>query len=325
MTAVNVVESGPSTVARYLTSTVRATLRPALQAGVHAAHLPWPFGALELAAGFLPARKGTNRTTVRLPRCTADLIRAKGVSRRTGKVILYCHGGAFLVCGVNTHADLVTRLSRFSNAPVFAPNYRMIPGHSVGAAIEDCLDAYEWLRRDYEPHEIVLAGDSAGGYLALSVATHLQGDERPAGLALLSPLLQLDPAGRKAHPNIRCDAMFGAPAFDALIRLIKRANGGLVYEPLDDLTPDLPPVVIHVSGHEALLHDARLAAARLSDLCVPVEVTVWPGQMHVFQIAPFVPEANRSLRQIAEFVVACTENVCEYVETGLTNRTATVG
>lgn len=319
------VESGPSAAARLLTQATRATLRTALEVGVGAAHLPWPFGALELAAGFLPRRPGVKRTTVLLPRCSAELVRAKGVCHRTGRVILYCHGGAFLVCGVNTHADLITRLSRFSNAPVFAPNYRMIPGHSVGAAIEDCLDAYQWLRRYYEPHEIVLAGDSAGGYLALSVATHLQGDERPAGIALLSPLLQLDPAGRKKHPNIRCDAMFGAGSFDALIRLVKRANGGLVYEPLDDLTPDLPPVVIHVSGHEALLHDARLAADRLAGLCVPVEVCVWPGQMHVFQIAPFVPEANRSLRRIASFVRDCTKISCEYVENDLTNRTATVG
>jgi acetyl esterase/lipase len=301
------------------------TIRTALQVGCHLPQvplLPWPYGAIEFAAGLVPKPRGVKRSTVQLESTTAELIHAPGVTHNTGRAILYFHGGGFIACGTNTHAALITRLSRYSNAPVLSVNYRMIP-NSLGAAIEDCLNAYVWLRRHYKPEQIVLAGDSAGGYLALAVATHLAGLETPAATVLLSPLLQLDPTGKQEHPNRHCDAMFHPVAFDALASLIQRANGGLPYEPLDDLTEDLPPTLIHVSGHEVLMHDARLAQERLTALGVPVEVVIWPGQIHVFQIAAaFVPEAKRSLRQIGEYVVAVTE---ETSLMRLTHRTPTVG
>ena len=86
-------------------------------------------------------------------------------------------------------------------------------------ALDDCYDAYQWLRlRGYEPDQIVLAGDSAGGYLALALAQRLQEQgEEPAALVAISPLLQLAKECKQAHPNIKTDAMFPAKAFDALV------------------------------------------------------------------------------------------------------------
>jgi hypothetical protein len=81
-----------------------------------------------------------------------------------------------------------------------------------------------------------------------------------------------------------------------------------IYEPLDHIEAGLPRTLIHVSGSEVLLHDARLAARRLGAAGVPVQLRVWPGQMHVFQIAaPMVPEANRSLRQIGNYIREATD------------------
>ncbi|MGB8504103.1 alpha/beta hydrolase, partial [Mycobacterium sp.] len=81
-----------------------------------------------------------------------------------------------------------------------------------------------------------------------------------------------------------------------------------VYEPLDHVEPGLPRTLIHVSGSEVLLYDARLTARRLAAAGVPAEVRVWPGQMHVFQLcAPLVPEAVRSLRQIGQYIREATE------------------
>ena len=284
------------------------TLRTALHVGCATplASLPWPYGAIEFAAGLVPKSPRTKRTTVQLEHANAELIHAPGVPNDTGRVILYLHGGGFLTCGTNTHNSLITRLSKGSNSPVLAVNYRQIP-NSLSDGISDCLDAYLWLRRHYQPEQIVLAGDSAGGYMAMAVATHLAPIETPAAMVLISPLLQLDPTGKKAHPNMRCDAMFTGPMFDILAQLLTRANGDQVYEPLDDLHEDLPPTLIHVSGHEVLLHDARLAQQRLEEIGVPVEVTVWPGQIHVFQIASFVPEARRSLAEMSEFIISATE------------------
>jgi acetyl esterase/lipase len=193
----------------------------------------------------------------------------------------------------------------------------MIPKHSIGEAIDDCYDGYMWLRElGYEPDQIVLAGDSAGGYLALALAERLLAEgEEPAALVSLSPLMQLDMEQKKAHPNIRTDAMFPPKAFDALVELIahaaaKRVVDGEpedVYEPLDHIEPGLPRTLIHVSGSEVLLYDARLAARRLAAAGVPAELRVWPGQMHVFQLcAPLVPEAVRSLRQIGDYIREAT-------------------
>ncbi len=230
------------------------------------------------------------------------------------------HGGAFLTCGVHTHGRLVDTLSKFADSPVLVVNYRMIPKHSVGTALDDCYDAYQWLRlKGYDPDQIVLAGDSAGGYLALALAQRLQYEgyagETPAAVVTMSPLFEIDNETRANHPNIRTDAMFPPKAFDALVELVQEAaerttvNGEAeeVYEPLDHVEPGLPRTLIHVSGSEALVSDARKAAHMLAAAGVPVELRVWPGQMHVFQIAgAAVPEATRSLRQIGEYIREAT-------------------
>ena len=316
---VEVIESGPSIAGMATSLACRLTIRPALAVGSYVPHVPFPYGVVDFAARALLPRPGTIRKTVRLPHATAQLVRAPGVLPADGtrRVVLYMHGGAFLTCGVNSHSRLVNALSRYADAPVLVVNYRLIPKHSIGMAMDDCHDAYRWLRlRGYQPDQIVLAGDSAGGYLALTLAQRLQQvDEEPAALVAISPLLQLDKAPKQSHPNIKTDAMFSAKAFDALFAVAARAARKHVvdgepeqlYEPLDHVEPGLPRTLIHVSGSEVLLHDARAAARALAAAGVPTEVRVWPGQVHDFQLAaPMVPEAERSLRQIGEYIREAT-------------------
>jgi acetyl esterase/lipase len=316
---VEVVEDGPSIAGRLAWLGARLTIRPTLAIGSHAPFLPWPWGLVDFAARALLPIPGTVRATIKLPHCTGQLVRAQGVLPADGKrrVILYMHGGAFLTCGAHTHGRLTTMISHYADAPVLVLNYRMIPKHTIGDAIDDCYDGYEWLRDlGYQPDQIVLAGDSAGGYLALALAERLLAEgEEPAALVSLSPLMQLDSEPKKEHANTRTDAMFPPKAFDALVDLIAKAAARRivdgepeeVYEPLDHVEPGLPRTLIHVSGSEVLLYDARLAARRLAAAGVPAEVRVWPGQMHVFQLcAPVVPEAVRSLRQIGEYIREAT-------------------
>ena len=110
--------------------------------------------------------------------------------------------------------------------------------------------------------------------------------------------------------------MFPAKAFDALVELIahaarRRGADGTreeIFEPLDHIESGLCPTLIHVSGSEAMLQDAKVAARKLAAVGAPVQLRVWPGQMHVFQIAgPMVPEADRSLRQIGEYIREVTD------------------
>ncbi|MGV0811863.1 alpha/beta hydrolase [Mycolicibacterium boenickei] len=311
---VEVVEDGPSLAGRLASLAAMLTIKPTLAIGSHVPHLPWPFGLVNFAARLIRPVPGTIKATIALPNCTARLVRADGVLPADGKrsVILYLHGGAFLACGANTHSGIVTALSGYADSPVLVVDYRMVPKHSVGTAIDDCYDAYQWLRlTGYEPDQIVLAGDSAGGYLSLALAERLLDEgEVPAALVTMSPLFEIDNDTRANHPNMHSDAMFPAKAFDALVELIEAAakrKGETVYEPLDHLEPGLPRTLIHASGSEVLLSDARKAAHMLAAAGVPVELRVWPGQMHVFQLAsPLVSEAKRSLRQIGEYIREAT-------------------
>jgi acetyl esterase/lipase len=316
---VEVVESGPSLPGMMAALACKLTIRPALGVVSYIPFVPFPFGIIDFACRALLPGPGTVRTTVDLPHCDAQLVRAPGVLPADGKrrVVLYLHGGAFLTCGVNSHGRIVNALSKFADAPILVANYRLIPKHSVGQALDDCHDAYRWLRlRGYQPDQIVIAGDSAGGYLALALAQRLQQvHEEPAALVAISPLLQLAKGPKQEHPNIKTDAMFPAKAFDALFTLVAKAARKRVvdgepehlYEPLDHVEPGLPRTLIHVSGSEVLLNDARLAASALAAAGVPTELRVWPGQIHDFQLAaPIVPEAVRSLRQIGEYIREAT-------------------
>jgi acetyl esterase/lipase len=316
---VEVVESGPSIAARVATLASRLTIRPVLAVGSYAPHLPYPWGLIDLASRMMTPATGAVREEVTLPNASAQIVRAAGVLPADGtrRVVLYLHGGAFLTCGANSHGRLAETLSAFADAPILVVNYRLVPKHTVGMALDDCHDAYQWLRlRGYEPDQIVLAGDSAGGYLALALAQRLQRHgEEAAALVAISPLLQLAKESKQAHPNIKTDAMFSARAFDALVALVAGAaarhnvDGAAeeLYEPLEHIEPGLPRTLIHVSGSEVLLHDAQLAATKLAAAGVPAEVRVWPGQVHDFQLAgPMLPEAMRSLRQIGEYIREAT-------------------
>ena len=315
-----IVEADASVAGRLAWLAARLTIRPALTIGSYLLDMPWPWGLVDFAAGAMTPVPGSVHATIRLPHCTARLVRAAGVLAADGtrRVVMYMHGGAFLTCGANTHDRLVTKLSKYADSPVLVMNYRMLPKHSIGEAVDDCYDGYRWLRgRGYGPDQIVLAGDSAGGYLSLALAERLLDEgEEPAAIVCMSPLMQITKVPKQAHPNICTDAMFPAKAFDAFVDLISSAaqrhivdgHPEEIYEPLDHIEAGLPRTLIHVSGSEVLLHDARLAARRLAAAGVPVQLRVWPGQMHVFQIAtPMVPEATRSLHQIGDYIREATD------------------
>src|SRR5690349_14969175 len=310
-----VIHDGPSMAGRFAWLSARLMIRPTLSVGSYLPSAPWPWGVVEFAARAIAPIPGTVRAGIGLAHCTAQLVRAAGVLPADGtrRVVLYLHGGAFLTCGPYSHGRLVSMLSRFADSPVLVPDYRKIPKHSIRDAIDDCYDGYRWLReKGYQSEQIVLAGDSAGGYLTFALAQRLLDyGERPAALVAMSPLLQLAAAPRMTHPNTGSDAMFSPRAFDAFHGLLTRAaaldDHVALYEPLDHIQSGLPPTLIHVSGSEVLLHDAQLAAHQLASACVPVEVQVWPGQIHVFQLAaPMIPEATRSLGQIGRYIRQAT-------------------
>ena len=197
--------------------------------------------------------------------------------------MLYLHGGGFTIGSARTHRALATHLAAASRATVHLLDYRLAPEHPFPAALDDTLAAWRELLADgAEPARTGLAGDSAGGWLALTAALRLrdEGDPLPAVLGLVSPWLDL--LGTE-WPADRSDAML-RPSWLRRCAAGFAPGADLAAPELAPLTKDLgglPPMVVHVGSEEILLPDAvRLAlAARAAG--VPVELRRWDGLWHV--------------------------------------------
>ncbi|WP_420753539.1 alpha/beta hydrolase [Rhodococcus sp. O3] len=309
--------AGISNASRLLSLSVRRTVRPAIDAWALAPNLPWPTTLVERLAFPLAPVPGTRRWPVKLPTCPAEYLAGPGVDTAVPggqTTILYLHGGAFLCCGLGTHRQMVSRISAATGAPVLNVGYRMLRGHPIRHSVEDGVAGLRWLLAQGVPIErIVIAGDSAGGFLSFAVALESLrlGLGRPAGIVALSPLTDLDPHGKLDHPNSRHCALFPRRAVPALASLIERVDTARgaghepVGSPVDADLRGMPPTLIQTGSHEMTFADAELMAHRLGAAGVPCELQIWERQVHVFQAASaVVPEGARAVAEIGSFVRA---------------------
>lgn len=250
-----------------------------------------------------------DRSASRGPSVRGEWVRGPR-ARRDDAVILYVHGSAYTICSARTHRGITTRLSQASGLPVFACDYRLAPNHRFPSAADDVRAAYEWLLAEgHDPDRIVIAGDSAGGHLAVDLALQLvnEGARPPAALALFSPLF--DPtfelaAGRE---RLRRDPMISAARAQQLLDLYfadeDRAAPRLTLS--FDGAGSFPATLVQAGGREMMAADAEALAAALVAAGGRCELEIWPGQMHVFQaLSRLVPEAPAAIARAAEFVVA---------------------
>jgi monoterpene epsilon-lactone hydrolase len=223
-------------------------------------------------------------------------------------VLLYLHGGAWAIGSPRSHRALVANLARAAGIRALSLAYRLAPEYPYPAALDDCVDAYDWLLASgIEPGRIVVAGDSAGGNLALALMLRLRdsGSPLPGGAVLLSPVTDLELSGA-SHANRKAlDPVFAGADLRTFITAY--AGGHDPREPyLSPLLADLhglPPLLIHVGDHEILLDDAVRLGEHARAAGVEERTVVWPGMMHVFQtFAPWLPEARRANREIAAFI-----------------------
>lgn len=188
----------------------RLIVKNAVRAWAFQPNLRWPLEYVDGLAGLMPHFGSAAIEPIRLENCAAEWVSAPGVSR--SRAILYLHGGAFLTCGLNTHRSLVVRLSKAADAGVLTLAYRKLPTHEIADAIEDGMNGLRWLQdRGYEADQIVVAGDSAGGYLAFmtTLAAIRTGLAKPAGIATVSPFTDADPtrnSGTATHAGAPCSA-----------------------------------------------------------------------------------------------------------------------
>lgn len=198
--------------------------------------------------------------------------------------LLYLHGGAYCVGSPATHRALTARLAQGTGVPVFAADYRLAPEHPFPAALDDALAAYRALR---QRGPVVVAGDSAGGGLALSLALALReaGEEQPAGLLLLSPWADMAPDTLPPEPP--GEAMLSAAWAQACAAHYlgnPPDQRAWVTSPLKADLRDLPPVLIQ-AGTDEMLHGQALALHQaLQSAGVSSRCEITERRWHVFQL-----------------------------------------
>ncbi len=241
--------------------------------------------------------------------------------------ILYIHGGAWVAGSPRSHRTVTSRLSKVANASVFSLNYRLMPENRRRDGIDDCHNAYRWiLNNGPEGVEdidfLVVAGDSAGGNLALSLIAWVR-DQRlrdPDAALAFSPAVDATMTSPSLNINVASDPMLG-PQLGFLTRVPKIALWWLswaafrirpadaIVSPLRGDLSGLPPVLIQVSEAEMLFDDTRRYVAKAQAAGSPVEMQHWPFMVHVWQIfTPELPEAEAAYDNIAEFLSSVEGN-----------------
>jgi len=225
-----------------------------------------------------------------------------------GRGVLYLHGGGYVVGSAHSHTKLAAWLGQAAKAQVWLPEYRLAPEHASPVALKDALAVYgALLAAAQDPSRLVIAGDSAGGGLALATAIAIRqaGLPPPAALILLSPWTDLSLSGETIRTHATRDAML-KPAWlrwcaDAYRGAARADDPGC--SPLFADLRGLPPVLIHVGSEEILLSDAERLARRLHATGGTVELRRYDGVGHVFQLhAGVLHEADDSIRAAGQFI-----------------------
>lgn len=225
--------------------------------------------------------------------------------------VLYLHGGAYAVGSPRTHRALTSRLAQMARVCVAAVDYRLAPEHPHPAAVDDALAAYRGLlAQDIPANKIIIAGDSAGGGLALATALRLKAEPlpQPAGIVCLSPWVDLTLAGESMKSRVKNDVML-SPALlaeAAAMYLGKQSGLTATASPLFGNLTGLAPLFIQVGGQEILHDDATRLAQAASAQGVPVTLQTWPNLWHVWQLhGGTMPEADAAIAAMANFVHGC--------------------
>ncbi|MFD2785165.1 alpha/beta hydrolase [Hymenobacter rubripertinctus] len=225
-----------------------------------------------------------------------------------GRVLLYLHGGGYVLGSLNTHRALVGRLAQKCGVTALAINYRKAPEYPFPAALEDALTAYYWLlNQGYAPADIIVAGDSAGGGLALAVLLALRDADEPLPAAAvgLSPWTDLKlPAGTLRsvchHEGMLLEALeirSWGPLYAADTPLSHP-----LLSPARAALHGLPPLLLQISDAEVLSDDVRRFADKARTAGTPVTLQIFAGLVHWWHLFwRFVPEADQALGQVADF------------------------
>ena len=225
-------------------------------------------------------------------------------------VILQLHGGGYMGAVRNAYyvfAGLYNEVSHGCN--VLTPDYRVAPEHPYPAALEDAVASYQWLLdKGYYGEQIIVAGDSAGGGLAMALCMYLKDHHMPmpGGVVAMSPWTDLTASGESYETNYERDPLFGNTK-DSLIYVNDYAGDhdkmDCYISPLFGDFRGFPPMLIQVGSLEMLLSDSVSVAAKAREQGIRVRLSIYEGMFHVFQMAYLnIPESKKAWAEVGKFI-----------------------
>lgn len=221
-------------------------------------------------------------------------------------VILYCHGGGYGTGSCLYARSLTSKLAEATSMDVLSFDYRLAPEHPYPAALEDAMKAWNYLMLlGYGARDVIVAGESAGGNLALALTLKLKEEGRilPRGLVLMSPWTDLTSSGKSITTKAEVDPVLDKAYLDRMIQAYageQDLNNPFI-SPLFGDFAEFPPVYIQVGENEMLLSDSLRLHKALVNANVSVKLDRFSGMWHIFQMLPF-KTANEAMDKNAEFI-----------------------
>lgn len=255
------------------------------------------------------APEGYNMTTFDLENFSMKLL-TRSENPRFDFVILQLHGGGYVAKIKNSYYTMATYYSEAGGGlPVLSPDYRVAPEDPYPAALEDAVASYQWLLdHGMKGEQIILAGDSAGGGLAMALTMYLRDHNMPMprGIVAMSPWTDVTASGESYTLNYELDPLFGNTK-DSMIYVNDYPGDhdkkDPYISPIYDNFRQFPPMLIQVGSTEMLLSDSITAASKADIAGCEVRLSIYDDMFHVFQMSGrLLPDAKRAWEEVEQFI-----------------------
>lgn len=246
---------------------------------------------------------------IELENFVMELLKLKE-NANTDKIILQLHGGGYVGAMRNAYRMFAGLYNEVSGGmSVLTIDYRVAPENPYPAALEDAVRAYQWLlEQGWSSEQIIVAGDSAGGGLAMALCHYLKdrGMQLPCGIVAMSPWTDLTAGGESYETNYDKDPLFGGSR-DTLIYnkdyVGENDPMNAYISPLFGDFRGFPPMLLQVGSYEMLLSDSVSVASKAKQQGVRVRLSIYEGMFHIFQMAAkMLPESRKAWVEIGKFI-----------------------
>lgn len=224
---------------------------------------------------------------------------------KTSKIIVYLHGGCFVLGSIQSHQSLVSHLSKHLSLSVLFVDYSLAPEHPFPSAIIDIIQVYKHLLLQYPENDIILMGDSAGAGLALSILSKLNESNihSPKYLVMLSPWIDLTCTNKSLTVNADLDPVLTKEQLKEFVLLYVNDNNLSDANPIEAMYGQFPPTLILVGSGEILLDDSKSIYNKISSQQTKAKLSVYDKQNHVWMLENIhTVESKTALIEIKEFI-----------------------